>query len=240
MTSKINTVSIDASFPVAGKDNPSQGFRDNFSNIKTGLETAASEISDLQSNTAQLTLANDFSFVGSLERTTFRNTGYTAINAAAITGTIDYTLGSYHKSAISVDTTFQVTNWPASGIFASVRLEVAPIAAPVTINFSVVSGSVIAALNTVLPYTANDIAPTVWDIWTSDGGTSVYVKQVTGSGLFASAAPTTPVGKVGDVPGMYYASPTAIYMCYGAYDGTTNIWTKVAPVVAISSGNWVA
>ena len=50
MTSAINYNNIDATFPVAGQDNSSQGFRDNFQNIKTNFQYAASEISALQAN----------------------------------------------------------------------------------------------------------------------------------------------------------------------------------------------
>jgi len=35
MASSIVTTGIDATYPVAGQDNDSQGFRDNFSQIKT-------------------------------------------------------------------------------------------------------------------------------------------------------------------------------------------------------------
>ena len=34
MASSISTASIDTAFPVAGQDNDSQGFRDNFSQLK--------------------------------------------------------------------------------------------------------------------------------------------------------------------------------------------------------------
>jgi hypothetical protein len=55
MTSQINPSSIDITYPIAGQDNDSQGFRTNFKNIQTGLETARSEITALQSD---LTTAN--------------------------------------------------------------------------------------------------------------------------------------------------------------------------------------
>ena len=48
MTSSINPDQINEAFPVAGQDNPSQGFRDNFSATKNNLSTAKSEITDLQ------------------------------------------------------------------------------------------------------------------------------------------------------------------------------------------------
>ena len=48
MASPINTNNIDGTFPVAGQDNSSQGFRDNFTNLKTNLGYAKTEIEDLQ------------------------------------------------------------------------------------------------------------------------------------------------------------------------------------------------
>ena len=48
MTSQINPNNIDGSYPVAGQDNNSQGFRDNFTNIKVNFQDAAAEITDLQ------------------------------------------------------------------------------------------------------------------------------------------------------------------------------------------------
>jgi hypothetical protein len=49
MTSQIISETLDENFPVAGLDNDSQGFRDNFNILKTGLGVAGSEITDLQS-----------------------------------------------------------------------------------------------------------------------------------------------------------------------------------------------
>ena len=46
--SQIDTSNINANFPVQGQDNPSQGFRDNFSYIKIGLDLAAEEITQLE------------------------------------------------------------------------------------------------------------------------------------------------------------------------------------------------
>jgi hypothetical protein len=44
---------IDTAFPVQGTDNPSAGFRDNFTAIKLSLDNAASEITALQTNPNQ-------------------------------------------------------------------------------------------------------------------------------------------------------------------------------------------
>jgi hypothetical protein len=49
MASYINPTDIDVTYPIAGQDNDTQGFRDNFRNIKNNFTIAASEISSLQS-----------------------------------------------------------------------------------------------------------------------------------------------------------------------------------------------
>lgn len=50
MASNINPTNIDITYPIAGQDNDTQGFRDNFSSIKNNFLVAASEISSLQTS----------------------------------------------------------------------------------------------------------------------------------------------------------------------------------------------
>ena len=52
--SNINYLSINENFPVAGADNDTQTFRDNFDTIKTSLNTAKTEITSLESTAARL------------------------------------------------------------------------------------------------------------------------------------------------------------------------------------------
>lgn len=48
MASNINPTNIDGSYPIAGQDNDSQGFRDNFTNIRTNFQYSKIELEDLQ------------------------------------------------------------------------------------------------------------------------------------------------------------------------------------------------
>jgi hypothetical protein len=48
MASNINPYNVDGTFPVAGQDNSSQGFRNNFTNIKNNFIFAQNELTDLQ------------------------------------------------------------------------------------------------------------------------------------------------------------------------------------------------
>ena len=52
MASQINASNIDITYPVAGQDNDTQGFRTNFSNIRNNFATAATEITALQAKAA--------------------------------------------------------------------------------------------------------------------------------------------------------------------------------------------
>jgi hypothetical protein len=60
VTSLINFAAINENFPVAGQDNDTQVFRDNFDTIKTNFREAKTEIEDLQDNTAKTNNDNDF------------------------------------------------------------------------------------------------------------------------------------------------------------------------------------
>lgn len=51
---------ININYPVPGSDNDSQGFRTNFSNIRSALSTTGEEISDLQVNLVSLSSSNNF------------------------------------------------------------------------------------------------------------------------------------------------------------------------------------
>lgn len=54
MSSNINPNNINGNFPVAGQDNDSQGFRDNFTNILNNFSFASTEITALQSAVTNL------------------------------------------------------------------------------------------------------------------------------------------------------------------------------------------
>ena len=59
MASKIVPGNVDGTYPKAGQDNSSQGFRDNFSAIKTNFTEAQTEIEDLQRNKANLNSSSE-------------------------------------------------------------------------------------------------------------------------------------------------------------------------------------
>jgi len=119
MVSGINYTSIDETYPIAGQDNDSEGFRQNFRYIKIGLTTAASEISDLQSNTAKTNAATNFNFQ-QISQAAFIDCGDVIYNPqrpvtsdpADSLATILYTNGSFQVFQVSGAVTFTLASFP--------------------------------------------------------------------------------------------------------------------------------
>lgn len=188
MTSQVNTYSerINTSFPVAGQNNDSQGFRSNFSNIQSALNVAASEISSLQTNGVNLNKpVNDLGFNSVLTRAQFQNSGVVSYNASSSTNLagyieIDFSQGSYQSVTVTSTSTFKVVNWPnKSNLCSSIRLAVRTLNSG-TINFNGGTGLILSDGDT--PYVKSSTASsiTVWDLWTADSGANVFVKKFGG------------------------------------------------------------
>ena len=76
MASSIVPGNIDGTYPTAGQDNSSQGFRDNFNAIKNNFTESKTEIEALQSNKASLNASSDFA-TNEVLRAKFKNTSET-------------------------------------------------------------------------------------------------------------------------------------------------------------------
>jgi hypothetical protein len=116
MSSNINYLSINENFPVAGQDNDTQVFRDNFDTIKTNFRYAQEEINDLQDNTAKLNEENDFAN-NLIQRAVFQNNTERRVDAGAVTAsptTIDFENGPYQVFRVGADLTFDFLNFPTN------------------------------------------------------------------------------------------------------------------------------
>jgi len=113
---------------VAGADNNSQGFRDNFSNIANALGSANSDINELQLNSVRTDQTNNFNS-SIIQQAQFQDCSVTLYDGTGVVETgnvvVDYTNGSYQKFSISGGThNFSVTNWPGTDQSASMLLAV--------------------------------------------------------------------------------------------------------------------
>ena len=132
MTSQINPSNIDATYPVAGQPNNTQGFRDNFTATQTNFNYAATEITDLQ-NKAVLkaaltgtTLDNNMNDA-LLYAAKIQDFSATAVNLTTTSGpvTVDYTTGHYQSLSPSTGSvTLGFTKWPAANNYGYIRLRI--------------------------------------------------------------------------------------------------------------------
>ena len=122
MTSLINFAAINENFPVAGQDNDTQVFRDNFDTIKTNFSTAKTEITDLQDNAARTDEDNDFLYniVGSvtLNDAYLRKKDY---GAAIVAGTQDVSFkqAMYHVIKVGANTSLSFSEFPTGAVDAT-------------------------------------------------------------------------------------------------------------------------
>jgi hypothetical protein len=89
MASQIDPTTIDVTYPIAGQDNDTRGFHDNYRAIQNGLVFAKSEIETLQANVSVL-FANDAANYGDSNVTSYLSsfTGNIAAGNVTVTGNI--------------------------------------------------------------------------------------------------------------------------------------------------------
>lgn len=136
MTSAINPNNIDGAYPVTGQDNNSQGFRDNFTNIKVNFQDAAAEITDLQNkvllkapltgSNVSLSISNDMNGTAPIIGALIRNFGANRVAVSNTSGAIaiNYASGHYQSITTSGSITLSFTNFPASGTYGYIKLQI--------------------------------------------------------------------------------------------------------------------
>lgn len=192
MASSINFNSIDENYPVAGIDNDSQGFRDNFTFIKNSLEAAKSEIETLQNTTAKVNAESNFNGNNIIEANLINTTEEifeAEINPTGINEiNVDTVRGGYQKYTINSTSVLCFLNdWPTSDSYSKVRLQFVKgtdATGNVTITFSAGAGTIYYG-NFEVPRSIvlDDLFPRYVDAWTDNRGQSVYLHDL---GKFAT------------------------------------------------------
>ena len=117
--SQINTNGINTNYPVPGQNNSSQGFRDNFAQIKNGLNTASSEITDLQNKAVLKAALNDSvlnndmanTLISNCSTSGWRATTYNLGNSLAGTVLVDVNKADVHYGTVTGNLTLQFGSW---------------------------------------------------------------------------------------------------------------------------------
>lgn len=174
---------INVTYPVPGVDNDTQGFRDNFANIKNALKAAAQELSNLNLNTSKLnTGTNDYSYGGTIYRAPLKSVGFiTSVDEEqSVDKNISFLTGNYQKISINGPITLTITDWPEN-LYSTIRFEIQNFTTGTSsINFDTNGYILKKEKSLTLPMILSTVTTDshVFDISTADGGDNMFVKFI--------------------------------------------------------------
>lgn len=244
MTSAINTNSINTNYPIPGKNNPTQGFRDNFTAIKTNLDTAGNEITDLQNKAvlksalANTTLNNDMAntLISNASTLGFRATTYNLGNALTGPVLVNCQLGDVQYGNLAGNVVLNFGNWAPTNTQSKIQLQIGRANSDVNYSISFPSAAIAdenhgfvllenySSPNNVstisFPY---DVTQLNLTITSNDCGNSLFVEPTNRPFVSTQVQQRTPLptGFLGDVAGAVAVDSNYFYVCTGNYDATT-------------------
>jgi hypothetical protein len=180
MASSIVPGNIDGTFPVAGQDNSSQGFRDNFTASKNNFTHAKDEIEALQTYRAALNADNSFGD-NLITRAVLKDTAMTVYVHGTTGGsiTLNHENGHYQTITTNATTTIAFTNWPATNTVGRILLQ---------INFAntghtLTTPAAVLHADDITGESSNVITPNatgirLYEFITPDAGTTVLMNQL--------------------------------------------------------------
>ena len=181
MASNIVPGNIDGTYPKAGQDNSSQGFRDNFNEIKNNFTEAKTEIEDLQTNKANLNASSDFTN-NEVTRAKFKNNSETVYAHGSVGGgavTLNHANGHYQTLTITADTTFTLTNFPTGALGRIILdLTVAPSASTLTFPSAIIKADNVTGSDGTSDQISVGIGRVLYELMSPDGGTTVLMHQL--------------------------------------------------------------
>ena len=181
MASNIVPGNIDETYPKAGQDNSSQGFRDNFSGIKNNFTEAKTEIEALQSNKASLNNSSDFTN-NEVIRAKFKNTSETVYPHGTVSSgsiTLNHNNGHYQTATITADTTFALSNFPAGALGRIILdLTVSPTATTLTFPSAVIKSDNVTGSDGTSDQITVGLGRVLYEFMSPDGGTTILMHQL--------------------------------------------------------------
>lgn len=224
--SAINTNGLDVNYPVPGQNNSSQGFRNNFASIKTNLDTAGTEISDLQNKVVvksaldNTIVNNDMAntLISNCATRSFRATTYNLGNALSDIVTIDCSLGDVQYGTVAGNVTLNFASWGPALTQSNVELQlnISNANAFITFPANVVSSNNNFGLTTLenydgttsvsIPYGVSQVD---YRLSTTDCGNTITIEPYNRPRQTTQIQQRTPIptGYLGDVVGTTCVDP---------------------------------
>jgi hypothetical protein len=260
MASSINPNNIDGSYPVAGQDNNSQGFRDNFTNIKVNFQYAEDEINDLETNVVLKAALSGGSVDNNMNNGTIYavnlndvSTTRTVKTTGTGTVSINFASSGYQTVSTSGSITLAFTNFPVAGYYGEVIVAIAvnSVAHTVTLPAEVSQGTTgIQGISSNV-ITFPSIGTYVFSFASADGGATITVNDLVrprssyGNPLFLASSENLTSGSAASlaVTTSYFTTTGASTATLAAgSDGQIKAFAMVANggnmVITVSNAGW--
>jgi hypothetical protein len=185
--SSINPNNINGSYPIAGQDNDSQGFRDNFTNVKNNLTFAKTEIEDIQTNAILKVGLSGTTLDNNLNNAILKGAQclkFTETVAAPVSSSgaliLDWAAAHYQHMSTTESSILTFANWPTSGFYTKLRFEInvtsvahtLTLPSAVSVNLSSIQG----AVGQIITFPAT--GKYVFEFTTYDNGTTITIEDV--------------------------------------------------------------
>jgi hypothetical protein len=192
--SLVDPSAINSSFPLAGQNNPSQGFRDNFAAIKNALNRTKVELTELRSLSVlksalpNTVLENDMSFTP-LFRAQLQSHSDKFYNHGTVSTTVvlDFFKGNFQKVTTAGDLTVALSNFPIGSQVGKLILWVSTTApnhkiyVPVNVTYGITNNFMVG--NAITFPTAKDY---LIEFTSVDSGVNFWITAINGLQEFAS------------------------------------------------------
>lgn len=210
--SNINPSSINITYPIAGQDNNSQGFRDNFANTATNFTFAAAEITDLQNKALLKSALTGSTLNNNLQGALISNaviSGFSEsiLDLGTVSGaiSINATTASFQRITMSASTTASFAGFPAAGNYGKLRLEIVvtntsyTLTIPSTVTLGV--AGVVGLSTNVITFPA--VGAYLYEFSTFDGGGSYFIVDLlqNRSSMNANLSVTGNISATGSITG---------------------------------------
>ena len=242
--STINTNGINVNYPVPGRNNNSQGFRDNFTSIKTNLDTAGSEITDLQAKVvvkqalANTSINNDMAntLISNASTLGFRATTHNLGGALSNVVVVNAALGDVHYGTVASNSNvlLQFSNWAPTETQSNIQLLLSfndsnsYVSFPNSLTFGDDNGSstlenVSNVANIVTFSAPYGVTEVDFRISTIDCGNTLTIEPFNRPRISTQVQQRTPAptGFPGDVAGTVAIDDNYVYVCTDTYNSTT-------------------
>ena len=173
---------INENYPIAGQNNDSQGFRDNFTNIKDALSATNEELVGLQINSLFKSQDNDFGGYA-IQNVNLVNASTPIAPTTDGTVDLDYTIATFWPVALTNSgiNSVNIVNMPEAQRTGNMIVSVTTSSLYTKILFTATTGTVVSAGPSPQPFDLSNSGPYLFEIWndyTDTNNPFIYVKKL--------------------------------------------------------------